>query len=144
MTYTVDLLDGLARLLHSAGLGTYRPDGVYGPGDTAITIAAMPPAPDRAICLSAYPVTDSPVLTDTTTGLQVRTRAGPDPRTVDALDDQVHAVLHGSGPHTFGAVPVQLIYRASAAPIGADSAGRMERSSNYYARAHRTGAQHLE
>ncbi|MFI9066290.1 minor capsid protein [Streptomyces sp. NPDC053429] len=137
MTYTVDLLDGLARLLHSAGVGIYRPDGVYAAGETAITIAALPPVPDRVICLAAYPVTDSPVLTDTTTGIQARTRAGVDPREVDALDDQVHEVLHGSGPHRFGGVPVQLVFRVSAAPIGADSAGRWERTANYYARAHR-------
>jgi hypothetical protein len=137
MSYTVDLLDGLARLLDAAGLGTYRPDGTYGPGETAITIAAAPPAPDRAIVLAAYPVTDSPQLTDTTTGVQVRTRAGADPREVDALDDAVFDVLHGGGPYLFGAVRVQLLYRVSAAPIGADAAGRMERSANYYARAHR-------
>ncbi|MFD9859757.1 MULTISPECIES: minor capsid protein [Streptomyces] len=137
MTYTVDLLDGLARLLHDAGLGTYRTDGPYVAGETAITVSALPPAPDRCICLSAYPVADSPVLTDTTTGIQVRTRAGADPREVDALDDQVHELLHASGPHRFGAVPVQLVYRVSAAPIGADSSGRWERTANYYARAHR-------
>ncbi|MEU1674092.1 minor capsid protein [Streptomyces roseifaciens] len=137
MTYTVDLLDGLARHLHDAGLGVYRPDSPYAEGETAITIAATPPAPDRVICLSAYPVTSSAALTDTTTGIQVRTRAGLDPREVDALDDRVFNVLHGSGPYTWGEARVQLIYRASAAPIGADSTGRAERSSNYYARAHR-------
>ncbi|WP_244409203.1 minor capsid protein [Streptomyces albofaciens] len=100
MSYTVDLLDGLARLLDTAGVGTYRPDGVYAAGETAITIAATPPVPDRVICLSAYPVEESAALTDTTTGIQVRTRAGPDPREVDALDDQVLDVLHGSGPTT--------------------------------------------
>lgn len=143
MTYTVDLLDGLARLLHSAGVGIYRTDGPYAADETAITIAALPPAPDHCICLAAYPVADSSVLTDTTTGIQVRTRAGADPREVDALDDQVHELLQGSGPHRFGAVPVQLVYRVSAASIGADSAGRWERTSNYYARAHRS-APHLE
>ena len=137
MSYTADLLDGLARLIHDAGLGTYRPDGVYAPGETAIAIAAAPPAPDRAIILAAYPVTESAALTDTTTGVQVRTRAGADPRDVDRLDDAVFELLHGAGPFTFGSARVQLLYRASGAPIGADSAGRMERSSNYYARAHR-------
>ncbi|WKU45970.1 minor capsid protein [Streptomyces sp. VNUA116] len=137
MSYHVDLLDGLARLLHSAGLGTYRPDSPYTAGETAITIAATPPVPDRVICLSAYPVAESAGLTDTTTGIQVRTRAGLDPRDALALDDAVFDVLHGSGPHTWGEARVQLIYRASAAPIGADSSGRAERSSNYYARAHR-------
>ncbi|PSJ29826.1 hypothetical protein B7P34_04765 [Streptosporangium nondiastaticum] len=143
MSYTTDLLDGLARLLHEQGVGTYRPEGVYLPGETAITVAVMPPAPDRAICLSAYAVADSPVLTDTTTGVQVRTRAGADPREVDALDDAVYELVHASGPHLFGSVRVQLITRASGAPIGADSSGRMERTSNYYARAHRR-APHLE
>ncbi|MFF4701247.1 minor capsid protein [Streptomyces chattanoogensis] len=143
MSYTVDLLDGLACLLDTARVGRYRPDGTYAPGETAITIAATPPAPDRVICLSAYPVTDSAVLTDTTTGIQVRTRAGADPREVDALDDAVHEVLHASGPYTFRSVRVQLISRASATPIGADASGRMERSANYYARAHRAHP-HLE
>ncbi|WP_371677912.1 minor capsid protein [Streptomyces sp. NBC_01276] len=137
MTYTVDLLDGLARLLHEQGVGIYRTDGPYAAGETAITIAALPPVPDRVICLAAYPVTDSPVLTDTTTGVQARTRAGVDPREVDALDDQVHEVLHGSGPHLLGSVRAQLVFRVSAAPIGSDSAGRWERSANFHVRAHR-------
>ncbi|MEU7163140.1 minor capsid protein [Streptomyces morookaense] len=137
MSYTVDLLDGLARLLHEQRVGTYRPEGVYAPGETAITIAAMPPAPDRCVCLSAYPVTDSPVLTDTTTGVQVRARAAADPREADRLDDAVFDVLQGITASQFGVVRVQLITRNSAAPIGADSSGRMERSSNYYVLAHR-------
>ncbi|MFC5720371.1 minor capsid protein [Streptomyces gamaensis] len=143
MSYTVDLLDGLARMLDAVGVGTYRPDGMYVEGETAITIAAMPPAPDRALCLSAYVVADSSVLTDTTTGVQVRTRAGADPREVDTLDDLVFSVLQSAGPHLFGVVRVQLITRVSGAPIGADSAGRMERTSNYRIRAHRAHP-HLE
>ncbi|MFD4483358.1 minor capsid protein, partial [Streptomyces sp. NPDC058471] len=103
----------------------------------------LSPSPDRCICLSAYPVTDSPVLTDTTTDVQVCTRASSDPREVDALDDAVREALHGSGPHRFGAAQVQLVFRVSAAPIGADSAGRWERTSNFYVRAHRA-APHLE
>ncbi len=56
MSYTVDLLDGLARLLDTAGVGTYRPDGVYAAGETAITIAATPPCPTGS---SACPRTRS-------------------------------------------------------------------------------------
>ncbi|MEV5509049.1 minor capsid protein [Streptomyces orinoci] len=143
MSYTVDLLDGLARLLHEQSVGVYRTDGPYAASETAITIDATPPTPDRVICLSAYPVTESSALTDTTTGIQVRTRGGLDPRDVTALDDAVFDVLHGAGPFQWGAAHVQLIFRASAAPIGADSSGRAERSSNYHARAHRR-AKHLE
>ncbi|GGV12044.1 hypothetical protein GCM10010260_58320 [Streptomyces filipinensis] len=87
--------------------------------------------------LSGHRVLTAELLTDAATGIQARIRAGTDPREVDPLDDQVHAVLHGSGPHTFGAVPLRLVYRLSAVVIGADSSGRWERTSNYYAHAHR-------
>ncbi|WP_053913661.1 minor capsid protein [Streptomyces sp. TP-A0875] len=144
MSYTSDLLDGVARLLAEAGVGTYRPDGVYGPDDTAITIATVPPTPDRVICLTDYPVEDSAALTDTITGVQVRTRAGPDPREVADLDDAAHDVLQGSGPHPWGDAYVSLIYRTSAAPLGPDANGRHERTANYYARGNRRGSPHLE
>ncbi|WP_328969249.1 minor capsid protein [Streptomyces sp. NBC_00239] len=137
MTYSVDLADGVARLLADAGLGVYRPDGVYVAGDTAITIASLPPSPDRVLCLSLYPVAESAALTDTTTGLQVRVRAGADPREAEVLADRVHDVLHASGPHVFGEARVQLIFRVSAGPLGADSSGRWERTANYHCRAHR-------
>ncbi|WP_439676000.1 minor capsid protein [Embleya sp. MST-111070] len=137
MTYTRDLLDGLARLLAAAGVATYRPDGVYTPGETAITIGNAAPAPDRLLVLAAYPITDDPWLTDTVTGVQVRARAGPDPRDVEQLADDAYDVLHGAGPLLLGAVRVQLITRASGAQIGADASGRMERTDNYRARTHR-------
>ncbi|MGW3511178.1 minor capsid protein [Streptomyces sp. NPDC000994] len=144
MSYTSDLLDGIARHLAAAGVGTYRPDGVYGPDETAITIATVPPTPDRIICLTDYPVEDSAALTDTTTGVQVRTRAGTDPREVADLDDAAHNVLQGTGPHPWGDAHVSLVYRASATPLGQDANGRHERTANYYCRANRRGAEHLE
>ncbi|MFD9146205.1 minor capsid protein [Streptomyces diastaticus] len=144
MSYTTDLLDGVARLLDAADVGTYRPTGAYAPGETAITIAAMPPTPDRVICLTDYPVEDSPALTDTTTGVQVRTRAGADPREVADLADAVHDVLHGSGRHRWGDAVVSLVYRTSAAPLGTDATGRHERTANYYVRANRRGSLYLE
>ncbi|WP_326698045.1 minor capsid protein [Streptomyces sp. NBC_01754] len=137
MSYTTDLLDGLARLLDAAGVGTYRPTGPYVTGETAITIASMPSVPDRVICLDAYPVEESAGLTDTTTGVQVWTRAGPDPRDVIALDDAAFGVLQGSGPHLWGVARVQLVYRQSAAGLGTDATHRHERTSNFYCRAHR-------
>ncbi|MFF3653352.1 minor capsid protein [Streptomyces sp. NPDC002181] len=137
MSYGVDLADGFARLLDAAGVGTYRTDGPYAAGETAITVALLPPSPDRALCLSVYPVAESASLTDTTTGLQVRVRAGADPREAEVLADRVHDVLHASGPHVFGEARVQLVFRVSAGPIGADSSGRWERTANYHCRAHR-------
>jgi hypothetical protein len=137
VSFLVDVVDGLAALLAANGAGTYRPDGIYAAGETAITDTVMPDAPDRVICLTAYAGTESAAVTDTTVFVQVRTRAGQDPREVAALDDDVFAVLHAAGPLALNGHPVALIYRASAASLGADATGRFERTSNYQIRANR-------
>ncbi|MER7691568.1 minor capsid protein [Streptomyces sp. NPDC097610] len=137
MSFLVEIVDGLARLLDAAEVATYRPDGVYETGETAITDTVMPDSPDRAVVLTAYDTANSQNLTDTTVFVQARTRAGPDPREVAALDDAVFEVLHNSGPFLFGTARVVLITRQSAAPLGADTLGRFERTSNYTVRAHR-------
>src|SRR6185437_15571705 len=70
MSFSGDLLNGLAAFLAAAGAGTYRSDGTaYTSGETAIVFAAMPQTPDRAIVLSAYPVTDDPSLSDSVIGM---------------------------------------------------------------------------
>ncbi|MFC8199945.1 minor capsid protein [Streptomyces sp. NPDC057298] len=137
MTFLTNIVDGLAQLLDAAGVAVYRPDGVYGEGETGVTDTVMPDKPDRAVVLTAYDTANFQQLTDCTVFLQVRTRAGTDPREVAALDDAVFGVLHNSGSHLFGTVRVVLITRASAALLGADPVGRFERTSNYTLRAHR-------
>ena len=137
MSFLVEIVDGLARLLDAAEVATYRPDGVYETGETAITDTVMPDSPDRAVVLTAYDTANSQNLTDTTVFVQARTRAGPDPREVATLDDALFEVLHNSGPFLFGTARVVLITRQSAAPLGADTLGRFERTSNYTVRAHR-------
>ncbi|MGI5252774.1 minor capsid protein [Actinacidiphila glaucinigra] len=137
MSFLTDLVDGLAQLLDAADVGTYYPPGgVYGPDDTAITDTALPSSTDRAVVLTAYFVQESTTLTDCTVMVQVRVRAGTDPREAADLEDAVHAVLHASGPHTFGTARVLLISRVSASALGPDSQGRHERASNYQVRAH--------
>ncbi|MEU4997832.1 minor capsid protein [Streptomyces sp. NPDC021622] len=143
MSFLVDVVDGLARLLDERAVGVYRPDGIHAEGGTAITDTVMPEAPDRAIVLTAYPVTESAALTDTVLAVQVRTRAGPDPREVTDLDDAAFAVLHAGGRHAFGSARMTLIYRFSSGSLGADANGRQEHTSNYRLRANRP-APHLE
>jgi hypothetical protein len=144
VTFLVDLVDGIARLLDTAGVATYRPTGIYTATETAITDTVMPDSPDRAVVLTAYDTADDPALTDCTVFLQVRTRARQDPREAAALDEAVFAALHGLRNQQFGAAHVQLIKRENTAPIGVDANGRHERTSNYTLRAQRPQSDRLE
>lgn len=138
MGWTTDLLEGVAELLATAGVGQWRPDGPpYDQGETAIVIGAMPPDPARIILLAAYPVEDNIALAHATVGLQVRTRAGPDPRDVQDLDDEVYEQLQGLTQTTFGTCHVKQMWRRSATSLGQarDGTDRWEQSSNFYAEA---------
>ena len=141
MTYTTDLLEGLADELTGGALGVYRPDGIYTPDETGIVLAVMPPDPDRAICLTAYPVEDSD-LSDAVTGVQVRLRAGTDPRQVTDLADGVFDLLHNREAYRLRGIYVALSWRQSQAWIGQDTHGRQELTANYYLRTTRP-APHL-
>ncbi|UDM00084.1 minor capsid protein [Streptomyces longhuiensis] len=136
--YTSSLLDGLAGLLATEGLGRFAPDDVIADPDTGIFRGVMPSTPDRALGLTAYPVEDTH-LTDATTGVQIRMRAGRAPDAVDDLADAVWAVLHGREHYDAGGIHVELSWRQSQAWIGQDEHGRMELTSNFYFRTTRPG-----
>lgn len=133
MAYTGAFLDGLAALIAEAGLAIYKPDGIYTAAETGLFFTVMPDEPDGVVCLTAYPVEDTD-LTDAITGVQVRMRAGRDPRAVDQLADDVFDLLHNRRGLALGGVQVALIWRQSQAPMGQDVHGRQEISANYYAR----------
>ncbi|MBT2509895.1 hypothetical protein J7I98_29340 [Streptomyces sp. ISL-98] len=133
MGYTSDLLGGLATLVEGTGLAMYRPDGIYAATETGITFTVMPDEPDRVLCLTAYPVEDTD-LTDATTGIQIRMRAGRDPRDLDAIADALFDLLHNRRGLVLGGVHVALIWRQSQALMGQDQHGRMELAANFYAR----------
>ncbi|MFE6225484.1 minor capsid protein [Streptomyces sp. NPDC057854] len=143
MAYTRDLLGGAALLLAAAGLGVYRPGGVYGPDEaiTAIGYGTRPEAPDRILWLNPYTVEDSD-LTDAVTGLQVWIRTGPDPLDTADLADGVFAALHNRQGFYLGTTHVALAWRQSQALLGQDPHGRQEMTANYYLRATRP-APHL-
>ncbi|TXL91580.1 minor capsid protein [Streptomyces sp. IB2014 016-6] len=142
MSYTTDLVQGFADLLVDGALAAYRPDGLpYGPAETGIYLGVMPPEPDRAIAINAYPVEDDDSI-DAITGLQFRLRAGRDVRQVDALADGLFDLLHNRRDFTVRGVYVALSWRQSQAWIGQDTHGRMEITANYYARTVRS-APHL-
>lgn len=139
MSFTTDLLSGIAQLLEDTGQGTWKPTGAYATDDpTPIIIKSVPASPDRVITLSEYSVSDDPTLSDSVKGLQVRFRAGRDPRTVDDMADDAFDVLHGlQGVELSTGVLIVQSYRQSSALLGADDNGRHERSDNYYLTVHR-------
>ncbi|MBA9003662.1 minor capsid protein [Thermomonospora cellulosilytica] len=142
MGWNTDLLTGVASYLAAQGVGIWRADGsAYQAGETAIVLATMPPNPDRVICLQTYPVSVDGSW-DVTVGLQVRTRAGRDPREVADLSDAVYDALDGLSGVEFGGVRVSQMFRRSgeelSAPGGTDrQADRHERTDNYYVQARR-------
>ncbi|MFG3349498.1 minor capsid protein [Streptomyces sp. NPDC048018] len=138
MPYTRDVLDGLAALLAAAGLGVYRPGGVYADGEdiTAIGYGTRPEAPDRILWLNPYPVDDTDHV-DVITGIQVWIRSGPDPLQAADMADGVFAQLHNRQDVYLGSTRAALIWRQSQALLGQDPHGRQEMTANYYLRATR-------
>lgn len=128
------LLTGLATYLQAAGIGTWSPTGAYATGQTGIVLGAVPQFPDAIITLTAYSVDDSPTLSDSTIGVQVRTRCGgQDPRPVDDLADSIYMLLHGMTNVTLtGGVRVVQCLRQSAVSLGVDQNNRWMHSANYY------------
>jgi Bacteriophage minor capsid protein len=138
VSWTAELAHGLALLLAAAGVGVYRPTGVYQDDETGIVIAVVPAASLRVVVLSCYALADDIDQADSLIGLQVRVRsAGPDPRDTLALIDAVFDALHGATHLSLNGVVVHLAERSSSAPMGRDANGRYELADTYHLTAHR-------
>ena len=135
---TVNLLTGLAQDLATAGIGTWKTSGVYTITQTGIILGNIPQGPDRIITLTAYSVSDSPSLSDSTIGVQARCRwGGQDPRLVDDLADLIYQRWHGMTAVTLtGGVYVVQSLRNSHTTLGQDTNSRWMSASNYYLEVH--------
>lgn len=135
MSTDVELLEALAQQLDVAGVGSYYVDEPF-PADVqvGIFVITMADAPERAVALSTYPVSDNARLTDCITGVQVRTRGREgDPLDGARLADAVLAALHGlRGVVGDGDVRIVQCRRQSGTPLGPDGLNRFETSTNYY------------
>lgn len=123
----------VAKRLAEAGVGTWREDGVFAAGQTAITLKALPPSPDRAIAITVYNVEEDPNPGSVTQAwsVQVRTRATTGrPDTVDDLADDAHDALEAHRAQWPGAF-IQRSHRHNFAPLGSDANRRHERVDNY-------------
>lgn len=137
MSWTYDLLDGLAKYLQENGQGRYireDDDSVFVSDDTAIILKEMPPGPDRAIVLNAYSPTDDPVQGMGSIMVQCRFRGNQnDVMDADALGDNVFNLLQGARYLDLipGSPSFSRVRRQSSVDLGADKTGRWERTDNY-------------
>jgi hypothetical protein len=138
VTYTNDLLNGIAALLAAEGVGVWRPDDVIEPGEVGLFRGVLPDEPDVAIALNDYPVADDDT-TNAITAIQFRMRAGRDPNVIANLADAVFNRLHQRRQYRVGDLYIALSWRQSQAWIGQDAQGRMELTSNFYFRTVRSG-----
>lgn len=136
MSFTTDLLTGIAQQLHDAGIGTYRPDTPYLAGETAVVFKDMPTTPNRVIVLNTYSpgADDNPHVPVSLIALQVRARGNPgQPLDPDGLRDAVYNLLHGQEHRTYGTCHANQILHQSTIPNGKDDSKRWEVSINFYA-----------
>ena len=142
MGFETDLTNGFAVLLSTAGIGQWRPDGTAYTGILpAITVRKMPEAPNAAITLSTFDVSNEPALSVSVIGLQIMTRAaGADPRGTDDLSAAIFDQLHGRTRFALSTgVQVTSVYRKSSISLGEDDVLRWTTSSNYYVEVWRPG-----
>ena len=100
------VLVGLATYLDGKGVAAWRPTGTYGASEKAITLKALPAAPDAAVALSVYDVADDVVLPDVEVMVQLRFRSGGTRTAVDDFADSVFDVLHARHMLTAGQVQI--------------------------------------
>jgi len=133
MSWTGEVVAALAEHIAAAGMGTWRPTGVYAATETGIVVKAMPPTPNRVIVISPYPVAESAHLSDLTLGLQLRCRGSKDPRDVDEMADDLRELLHGARGLVLGPARIAHLWRQSHASTGVHANDRWTTSSNFYA-----------
>lgn len=147
MKATELFLTGWSLHLAANGVGTWRPDDTpYLADEIAIIHGSVPAEPDQVITLTAYGVTDDPSLSDTTLGLQVKTRgARQSIHSAGNISDDIFQLLHAA--HDFrlpapapltaadGVWVVQCL-RRSAVTGGKDDNQRWSYIQNFYVDVH--------
>ncbi len=151
MSWTSDLLIGLAEHLAAQGAGTFNHGAVYASGQTGIYFAVMPPGDetdpgwDRAIVLTDYDPNGGNNSGDVAPRVQVRCRGvRNDPLSAINLAAAVRDAIDGLTHVTWDSVEVSGINHISGVPMGTDKNDRHERSDNYDIQARRVTALRTE
>jgi hypothetical protein len=133
MSFTTDLLVGIAQMIADSSIADYNATGIYTATQTGIVFKVLPPSPDRAVILTAVPMTDMATIPLGLMMVQVRTRGLPNqPLDVDDLGDAIFDLLHGVTDKSFGSCHAVQILRKSSIPMGQDPAKRWERVDHFY------------
>jgi len=133
MSFTADLVTGLAQHLAAAGIGlTYNPTAPYLPGQTGIFLGLFPTSPDRCVALTAYASTDQPKIALSRVRVEVAMRgAANNSLDVHELGDAVFNTLQGLEHQQWGSAHVVQALRVISASGGVDDNKRSIRSDSY-------------
>jgi hypothetical protein len=133
MSFTSDLLTGLAQYLADAGIGvTYRTSTPYLATETGVVFGLYPTSPDRCIALTAYAATDEPKVALSRIRVEFALRgAVNDSLDVHDLGDAIFNALQGAEDLTFGTARVVQALRVISASGGVDANKRSMRSDSY-------------
>jgi len=133
VSFTSDLLRGLAQYLNDQGVGVvYKPSGGYLSTDTAVFFKALPTTPNRCVAISVYGSSDEAKIALSRLRVQFWFRGDPDNSLdVDDLGDAVFQAMQGLEHQTFGTAHVVQALRVSSVQLGIDGSKRSERTDNY-------------
>jgi hypothetical protein len=136
MSVESDLIEGLAQMAATNGLGTYldpsSANPAYQPGQTAIVFGKLIEAVDRVIAIDMLPASDDIILPMGTVIITFLIRGNPD----DILDtlnlsSQLRDVFHGTTNLVFGSATVVQMNRYRSTDVGEDDSNRYVRGDMY-------------
>jgi hypothetical protein len=140
VTWTNDLLTGMAQAMAADGIGTFGPGHPTTSTACAITLGTAADEPIKAVALFAYSPVDDVMLANTMQPVQIRIRGTVDATSCDTIGDAIFDLFHGVTGLVFGTVHTSLIARNSVIPLGRDDHDRWMSSHNYYVHANRPTA----
>jgi hypothetical protein len=130
VTYTVEVLKGLAQLIADAGIAVYKTSGSYTAADRGVYFSEMPTGATQAVSLTRY--LDQPgALGQNNVMVQIRTRLTQNPLEGEAVVDQIRDLLHRRTYTDLGGYRFNLISQESFAPLGKDANGRYQYTQNF-------------
>jgi hypothetical protein len=133
MSFTSDLLKGLAAYLGNAGISiTYRPTTPYLATETGVVFGLYPTSPDRCVAMTAYVATDEPKVALSKIRVELALRGiANDSLDVHNLGDDIFGVMQGAEDLTFGTAHVVQALRVISASGGVDANKRSMRSDSF-------------